>query len=998
MKYNPSIPNPRGSLWNRWDPHIHAPGTVLNDQYRGTDPWEEFLSRIENSTPPIKVLGITDYYSIEVYQKVLEKQKSGRLSGVVLIFPNIEMRFGIETAKGSAINVHLLFSPEDPDHVVRIRGFLSELHFQFQGEPYRCDTADLIRLGKAYDKSIKDDGKALEAGSTQFKVNFDELRKAWNQSNWIQRNTLVAVAGGSTDGTSGLKEDSSFTALRQEIERFAHIIFSSQPQQRDFWLGKGVETVEGLSVKWGGRKPCLHGSDAHRHAKVGNPDLDRFCWVKGDLSFESLTQACLEPEERAFIGPEPPRGGLPSQTIQGLVVSNAPWLLTSDLPLNPGLIAIIGARGSGKTALADLIAAGGYALSPHLNDASFVKRAAQHLARTTSTLRWESGEETTVPLADVAVEEFIDSARVQYLSQQFVEQLCSAEGLEDELLTEIERVIFQSHAIEKRMGASSFRELLEIRSARARAERERQESALHTASESLTTERARKANLSTLLRQREEKSKLIEKDKKDRKALISKGSQDRIKRLEEISSAVDNSRGRLDEANTRKRSLQLLQDAVREVRSNSAPNHLRQLQKTYADAALTEEQWKNFRLVFAGDVDSILTDAVKTASDLSKLLSGPAIGEIEPDTTAPPSTTAYIPESADLSSQTLTLLDKELTRLQRLVGIDAENSKKLIKLSEKISKDELSANKMDKEIELARQAETRIKELMEERKNAYAGVFDAIIEEEQELAELYAPLRANLTSQGGELSKLSFSVRRLVDVESWAKRGEGLLDLRKLGPFKGRGTLLDSAKADLLPAWEEGTSAHATETMALFREKHEQSLVEHAPVERTDHVAFMQWGRSISEWLYDTSHIRVSYSLQYDGVEIEQLSPGTRGIVLLLLYIAVDTEDDRPLIIDQPEENLDPKSIYEDLVQRIKSARQRRQIIIITHNANLVVNTDADQVIVAKCGPHRPGYLPELSYMSGGLENPNVRKEVCEILEGGEIAFKERAKRLRMTI
>ena len=92
------------------------------------------------------------------------------------------------------------------------------------------------------------------------------------------------------------------------------------------------------------------------------------------------------------------------------------------------------------------------------------------------------------------------------------------------------------------------------------------------------------------------------------------------------------------------------------------------------------------------------------------------------------------------------------------------------------------------------------------------------------------------------------------------------------------------------------------------------------------------------------------------------------------------------------------KSIYEDLVERFKTARSCRQIIIITHNAHLVVNTDADQVIVANCGPHRSGYLPELSYQSGGLENAAIRKEVCEILESGETAFKERAKRQRMRI
>jgi len=237
-------------------------------------------------------------------------------------------------------------------------------------------------------------------------------------------------------------------------------------------------------------------------------------------------------------------------------------------------------------------------------------------------------------------------------------------------------------------------------------------------------------------------------------------------------------------------------------------------------------------------------------------------------------------------------------------------------------------------------------------------------------------LKANLSSQGGEQ----------------------LLDLRELGPFKGKGTLEETARTELLPAWAQGTAAQIATAMADFRKKHEHHLLEHAPVKRSDGEAFSVWARRISEWLYGTSHIRVSYDLQYDGIDIEQLSPGTRGIVMLLLYVAIDTEDDRPLIIDQPEENLDPQSIYQDLVERFRTARRRRQIIIITHNANLVVNTDADQVIVADCGPHRPGFLPEISYEAGGLENPTIRKRVCEILEGGEAAFRERARRLRVRI
>jgi energy-coupling factor transporter ATP-binding protein EcfA2 len=127
-------------------------------------------------------------------------------------------------------------------------------------------------------------------------------------------------------------------------------------------------------------------------------------------------------------------------------------------------------------------------------------------------------------------------------------------------------------------------------------------------------------------------------------------------------------------------------------------------------------------------------------------------------------------------------------------------------------------------------------------------------------------------------------------------------------------------------------------------------------------------------------------------------SEGQSDIVLLLLYLALDDGDDRPLIIDQPEESLDPKSIFDELVGLFLDAKSKRQVILITHNANLVVNTDADQIIVAQVGPHKPGELPPITYLSGGLESKNIRTAVCDILEGGERAFQERARRLRVRL
>jgi ABC-type multidrug transport system ATPase subunit len=186
--------------------------------------------------------------------------------------------------------------------------------------------------------------------------------------------------------------------------------------------------------------------------------------------------------------------------------------------------------------------------------------------------------------------------------------------------------------------------------------------------------------------------------------------------------------------------------------------------------------------------------------------------------------------------------------------------------------------------------------------------------------------------------------------------------------------------------------------MTSFISKYMRDLLGHAPYAQNLQTEFRAWLKQFAHWLFATDHISVRYEILYDGIDIRKLSPGTRGIVLLLLYLALDDADDRPLIIDQPEENLDPKSVFDELVALFISAKAKRQVIMVTHNANLVINTDADQVIVADAGPHPAGGLPPITYKAGGLENAEIRKAVCDILEGGEEAFKERARRLRVRL
>jgi hypothetical protein len=265
------------------------------------------------------------------------------------------------------------------------------------------------------------------------------------------------------------------------------------------------------------------------------------------------------------------------------------------------------------------------------------------------------------------------------------------------------------------------------------------------------------------------------------------------------------------------------------------------------------------------------------------------------------------------------------------------------------------------------------------------------------LNELYEPLAVKLQAASTSARKLRLRVTRSVDVDAWAADGEDLLDLRKRGDFKGRGALAQAARASLLPVWRDGSADEVIKAMEKFRAKYDKALIEQSSVDQGTEESD-QWFMDLSRWLYSTGHIQVRYAIEYEDVPITQLSPGTRGIVLLLLYLALDDEDFRPLLIDQPEENLDPKSVYSELVQLFSEARLRRQVIIVTHNANLVVNTDVDQVIVASCTKRESGSPPEFHYMSGGLEDPAIRAQVCDILEGGETAFLQRAKRLRVNI
>jgi ABC-type Mn2+/Zn2+ transport system ATPase subunit len=144
------------------------------------------------------------------------------------------------------------------------------------------------------------------------------------------------------------------------------------------------------------------------------------------------------------------------------------------------------------------------------------------------------------------------------------------------------------------------------------------------------------------------------------------------------------------------------------------------------------------------------------------------------------------------------------------------------------------------------------------------------------------------------------------------------------------------------------------------------------------------------------------------GFSASTMTPGKRALFALRLMLA-ESEDTWPLLIDQPEDDLDSRSIFDDIVPFLREKKKERQIIMVSHNANFVIGADSEQIIVAnQHGVDRKNEDGvKFNYMSGSIENTKefdqkikdtlrsrgIREHACQILEGGELAFEKRSSR-----
>ena len=144
----------------------------------------------------------------------------------------------------------------------------------------------------------------------------------------------------------------------------------------------------------------------------------------------------------------------------------------------------------------------------------------------------------------------------------------------------------------------------------------------------------------------------------------------------------------------------------------------------------------------------------------------------------------------------------------------------------------------------------------------------------------------------------------------------------------------------------------------------------------------------VEAWFPEDS-LDVQYNATGEGerfLSIEEGSPGQRTAALLAFLLSYG---DEPLILDQPEDDLDNLLIYDLIVTQLRNMKRHRQIIVVTHNANIVVNGDSELVVAL--APHRG---ETKKGCNGSLQEKDVRETICTIMEGGSKAFEDRYRRI----
>lgn len=1027
---------PRGSEWRKWDLHIHAPETKLNDNFKaaeGGDVWDEYCRRLEDSD--VQAFGITDYFSADGYFSACANYKKLYPNSAKALFPNIELRTNdVVNRNQEEVNIHLIFNPFRNDHAERIQAFLGSLKTnKTDGRGRNVRASELI-------------GKDPYAEATTTRAFIQKaLEETYGTEAELLDHVLIVTAA-NNDGIRAERGKQRKLLLSDELDKFSNAFFGNAGNVTHYLKTDRAED-KGQYTR---PKPVLSGSDAHslaeleeRLGRVVSGATDSFVfkptWIKADLTFEGLKQIVFEPHNRVFIGEEPDieRRVRENQTryIESLHINcikgyqqdqHGSWFCDEKIVLGKELVAIIGNKGSGKSAVTDIIGLLGNShnqstrvsseknteeLFSFLNNEKFLKGGcAKHFE---ATLRWYSGDPDRNRL-DTKVATHLPE-KVEYLPQRYLERIC-ANIADDEFRATLNEVIFQYVKPADQHGKKSLDELIQYRTQQAQEDIAQKKTELHQANKSIASiERNLTDDYRTEL---EAKIKLKKEDleahgraKPEEKPNPEGGGTTPSMVLTEVDQLTQRIAALSD---------QISQLEVEQIAMNASVENLQQarhaieraagamtgLEATYKDtlanAGLKFSQIVKIALDYTA-LDAAIAQKKQRSEQIEALL-----------LTREEISATYLDEeehiAASLVCQKTTLEASKAALVERLGKPAREYQQYLNDLRLWTEKErELRGDSSNPDAETLNGLEGELNNIttvysqrLLAARNAREVISKDVLTKKRALTQFYNDIKHTIDSEidtcREQLGEYNISIEAGLRLNpTFFDEFLKFINQSAVGSFRGQeeGRTMVRRLADSVTDWEDERQVFET-IGAIVEALHTDRREDISPANAARDVFKQMKGQKQVEELYDYlfsfDYLTTKYDLKVDGKDLSELSPGERGGLLLVFYLMLDRKD-IPLVIDQPEDNLDNKSIYEILVKFIKQAKKRRQIILVTHNPNLAVVADAEQIIHVsidkKDGKH------DFDFISGAIEEPRINHAVVDILEGTMPAFDNRRLKYR---
>lgn len=1020
----------RGSTWKKWDLHVHTPESLVH-HYPGAKElaWNAFLADLEALPPEFKVLGINDYLFVDGYERVLREKRNGRLPNIELLLPVVELRmdkFGGVLEKGedgqytsspwSRINLHVIFDEVEPA-LIREQ-FIPAISRRYTLVPGATGQwggvitrENLTALGEAVIASLPEARRPtapspLKAGFNNLNVSYDGLKEALG--NPLLKGKCIVAIGKSEWET--LRWNDNTIADKKTVINEADLVFTAAENPQAYLRARTALTAANVNNK------LLDCSDAHSLSTANVKDRvgNCFTWVKADSTFGGLLQAIQEFEDRVYVGDNPPKRAIVEQNktkfISSIQVSkkadsqlSEPWF-DADIPLNPDLVAIIGNKGSGKSALSDILALAGS--TRHHEKFSFLKDTRFRSTKTkfahhfVGNLNWCDGTSTAVDLDKDPSPTSVE--RVKYLPQSYLELLCNELGEKGSSTfdAELRKIIYSHVPEENKLGKQSMDELLDFKVAeisKARKSLRENISLLNRSileAEHRLADEFKKGLLEQLAAKQAQLASLeasppqpVEDPNTSPEALEeTKAAAANLELLEQQLAAVGKEEVELREAKLKAAKQQAVAARVIQALGNEKTRHDAFIEEL---KPLLEELDGELSVstVIELKIDSTHVEALGSAAQAQIVAIDAKLQSDEPESLnrRRKDFAGSIVQAKGMLGERqrqYVLYREELAQWERakvdvIGGVDKSGT--IVWIAAEIESLEILpahlAELKARRGQLTKDIHAQLDAMVNEYKRLYEPVQNFVQSAEQMDMRLPLEFHVRVEEAGFEVqfsNRLNRQVRgTFAGVEEGGQRLKGLLQ-------ESTFTSADDALAfavridDALHFDQrDGQQMKATRLVDQIRKGGE-------PIDMLDYI-------------FGLDYLSPRYSLTYSGQEIGQLSPGERGLLLLLFYLLVD-KDDTPIIIDQPEENLDNQTIYTILVKCIKKAKERRQVIMVTHNPNLAVVCDAEQIIYASCDKQATRFY----YESGSIEHPDIRRRVVQILEGTEPAFKNRQLKYRL--